>query len=255
MSYNISMKKDARKIKKLKIFQLYKNSFKEWKNNFNNYTKITLVVAIPAAVLGALQTNGVLSDYGQVLAVAWAFVFISIIFYAYRRSELKKNTIGIIYTSASGRFLQFLGVSLVLAVFALPFFLGLIGLFFSLPVLNLPPVIFLPISLGGLILSGYLLSRFGIAQIIAVAGNYTISESLKMSTKITKKNRWKIFFGALLLIIFYLVLLTAIQFLLNLNKSVAQNQYISNIIYVIEACVLVPTFFVYQTEIYKELNG
>jgi len=255
LRYNINMIKDARKIKKLKIFNIYKRAFAEWKGNFNNYTKLTLIVAIPAALLGALQTNGILSDYGQILAVAWAFAFISIIFYTDRRNELKNTKLSTVYTAASGRFLQFLAVSLILALFALPFILGLVGLFFSLPILNLPPLIFLPVSIAGLVLSGYLLARFGAAQIIVVASGATTSEALKQSKKITKKNLWKIFFGTLFLILLYLVVLTAIQFFLNLNKSVAQNQYISNIIYVIEACVLVPTFFVYQTEIYKELNG
>jgi hypothetical protein len=170
-------------------------------------------------------------------------------------NKLEKASITSIYTAASGRILQFLGASLVLALFAFPFGLGLIGLFFSLPALGLPPLVFLPISLAGLFVSGYLLSRFGLSQVIVVATENGVIESLKTSSRLTKKNKWKIFFGTFLLIILYLIFLTLIQFLLNLNQSVSQNQFISNFVYVIEAIILVPTFFIFQTELYKELNG
>lgn len=255
MGYNIYMIKDLRKIPKLKFLSLYKNSFLEWKGNFNNYTKIALVVAMPVAVINALQTNGYLSDYGLTTAIAWTFTFISLIYFAIHGKNLKDSKITTIYTSASSRFLQYLGTNIILAVFALPFFLSLFGLFLSLPIFNLPPVVFLPLSIISFLLSSYLLTRFGMAQIVVVADKYSVIESFKKSTQLTKKNRCRVFFATFILILTFLIALTGIQFVLGLKIEIAQNQIISSIVYIIEASFLAPIFFIFQTEMYKELNG
>lgn len=255
MSYNINMIKDARKIPKLKIFRLYRACINELKSEINVYIKLALVITIPAAVIGALQNLGFISDYSQYLNIAWAFAFSATIYFASRKKNSKDNKISTIYTAASGRILQFIGSSLVLAVFALPFGIGIVGLLFSLPVLGLPPVVFLPVSIIGLVLSGYLLTRFGLAQVIVIAENMSIKKSLQQSARITKKNQWKIFFGTLLVLVIYLVALTIIQFVLNLSGQLAQNIYVINILYVIEASIFMPIFVIYGVEMYKELNG
>jgi hypothetical protein len=255
LRYNIYMINDLRKIPKLKVLSLYKNSFLEWKDNFNNYTKIALVVAMPVAIINAFQTNGYLGDYGLTTAIAWTFTFVSLIYFAIHSKNLKDSKLATIYTSASSRFLQYLGTNLILAIFALPFFLSLFGLFLSLPIFNLPPVVFLPLSILSFLLSSYLLARFGMTQIVVVADQYSVIESFKKSTELTKKNRWRIFFATFLLILTFLIALTGIQFVLGLKMEIAQNQIISSIVYIIEASFLAPIFFIFQAEMYKELNG
>ncbi len=249
------MIKDQRKISKLKLLHLYRETLFGWKKNFNSYTKIALVVAIPAAILGVLQNDGYLGDYGLTLGIAWAFVFITIIYFTIHGSKLRNVKLATAYTTASGRFLQFLGVSLILALFALPIFLSLFGLFLSLPIFNLPPIIFLPLSVFSFLISSYLLARFGIGQVISVAEEQSVIQSLKLSSEITKKNRWKIFFGTFLVILVFLIILTAIQFLLGINQSVAQNRIVSSLVYIVEASVMAPLFFIFQAEMYRELNG
>lgn len=255
LRYNIYMIKDQRKIPKLRVTHLFKSSFVEWKNNFNQYTKIALVVAIPVAVVGAFQTNGYLDDYGLITATAWTFTFVSIINFAINRHEQEDTKLSTLYASASSRFLQYMGTNLILALFALPFFLSLFGLFLSLPIFNLPPLIFLPLSIFSFLISSYLLSRFGMAQVIVVADKSSVAESLKKSTLLTKKNRWRIFFATFLLILTFLLSLTGVQFVLGLKASIAQNQIISSLVYIIEASLLAPIFFIFQAEMYKELNG
>lgn len=255
LGYNIDMIKNIQNIKKLKFFILLRIAYKRWVEDFNTYAKITLIVAIPSAILGLLQNNGILSDYGLIMAVAWAYAFISIIYFSFHRKKLQNNKLSEIYTTSSSRFLQFLGVSLILAIFALPFAVGLVGLFLSLPVLGLPPFIFLPISIIGLVLSSYLLARFGMAQIISVVDQLSVIDSLRASSKITFKNRWRIFFGTSLVLLLFLLMLVFVQFLLNLNLKIAQNQIIYAFVNILEACLVVPIFYAFQTEIYRELNG
>ena len=187
LGYNICMIKDQRKIPKLRVLYLFKSAFRQWRDNFNSYAKIALVVAIPVAIVGAFQTNGYLDDYGLITATAWTFTFVTLINFAINKDKLKDTKLSTLYTSASSRFLQYLGTNLILALFALPFFLSLFGLFLSLPIFNLPPLIFLPLSILSFLISSYLLARFGMAQIIVVADKSGVIESLKKSTLLTKK--------------------------------------------------------------------
>ena len=244
-----------RTIPKLKLLSLYRAAFSTWKNNFNSYAKITLVVAIPAAIIGVLQNYGYLDDYVLTLGIAWLFVFMAIIYFTIHGGKLDNIKLSSAYTAASARFLQFLGVSLALILFAQPMFLSLNGLFLSLPIFDLPPIIFLPLSIVSGLLSSYLLARFGMSQVISVAESASVVQSLKLSSEITKKNRWRIFFGTFVVILVFLVLLTLLQFLVGLNQSLAQNQIFSAAVYAVEAAILVPLFFIFQSEIYKELNG
>jgi len=248
------MKKDNRHIPKLKIWKLYKQTLEEWKDNYQVYFKIILIVALPVAVLGIFQNDGVLGDYSIASSIVWAFTFIAVIAFAINRPKLQNTKLATIYSFASSRFLQYIAVSLILALFALPILLSLIGLFVSLPVFGLPPAIFLPLSVGSFLLSSYLLARFGLAQIIVVATKKTTFESLKNSSLLTSKNRWRIYFGTFLLLLLFMLVLTSVQFLLTLNQSVAQNQYISGLVSAIEAAVFVPIFFIFQSKMYGDLN-
>ena len=248
------MKKDNRHIPKLKVWKLYKQTLVEWKNNYQVYFKIILIVALPVAVLGIFQNDGALGDYSITTSIVWAFAFIATISFAANKSKLQNSKLATIYSFASSRFLQYTAVSLILALFALPIFLSLIGLFVSLPVFGLPPAIFLPLSAGSFLLSSYLLARFGLAQIIVVATTKPTFESLKNSSLLTSKNRWSIYLGTFLLLLVFMLVLTSVQFLLTLNQSVAQNQYISGLVSAIEAAVFVPIFFIFQSKMYRDLN-
>jgi len=168
------MKKDNRHIPKLKVWKLYKQTLVEWKNNYQVYFKIILIVALPVAVLGIFQNDGALGYYGITtaiviaIAIAFAFAFIAVINFAINKPKFQNTKLATIYTSTGSRALQYIAVSLVLALLALQIFLSLLGMFASLPASDLLPVIFLPLSVGSFMLSSYLLARFGLAQIIAV---------------------------------------------------------------------------------------
>ena len=252
------MKKDNRHIPKLKVWKLYKQTLVEWKNNYQVYFKIILIVALPVAVLGIFQNDGALGDYGIttaiVIAIAFAFAFIAVINFAINKPKFQNTKLATIYTSTGSRALQYIAVSLVLALLALQIFLSLLGMFASLPASDLLPVIFLPLSVGSFMLSSYLLARFGLAQIIAVVNTKSTFESLKNSSLLTRKNRWRIYLGTLLLLLVFMLVLTSVQFLLSLNQSVAQNQYISALVITIEAAVFVPIFLIFQSKMYRDLN-
>jgi hypothetical protein len=239
-----------RTIPKLKLLSLYRAAFSTWKNNFNSYAKITLVVAIPAVIFGVLENYGYQDDYGLTIGIAWLFAFMAIIYFTIHGGKLDNIKLSSVYTAASARFLQFLGVFLILILFALPIRANSL-----LPIFSLPPFIFMPLSTLSGWLSFYLLARFGMSLVISVAESASVVQSLKLSSEITKNNRWQIFFGTFGVVLVIIILLTLVKSFVDLDQSLAQNQIFSAAVYAVEAAILVPLFFIFQSEIYKELNG
>lgn len=247
-------KKPDNKSNKLRIIDLYRSTFKSWKQEFNNYSKVVLIIALPAAIINILQNQGVVGEFGLILSFAWSFVIIGVLMLAQKERKLDNTKLSTIFTAASARLLQYIGVSLVLVLFALPAIAGLVGVFLALPVFGVSPVFFVPLGLLGLLLGAYLLGRYCLAQTIAVGTNDSILSSFAQSAKLTKGNRLRILLAYFLLIVLMLLALTAIQFVLGLNQSINENAIIGGAIYVIEAVVLVPLFFIFQVKIYESLN-
>ena len=114
------MKKSALKPKRLALFRIFGQSFREWISHFNAFTKIVLIVAIPVAALTVLQADGNTGDFGLTMAFAWSFAIIALIGYAFANPTTENAKLSKLYSEASGRFLQYVGVSLVLILMAVP---------------------------------------------------------------------------------------------------------------------------------------
>lgn len=249
------MSKKTKSKLRIKPFALIATSIKEWLRNFNDYTKLVLVVAIPVAILTILQSDGNMGDFGLTMAFAWSFTIIALIIFAYGKKVLPNAKITTIYSLASGRFLQYLGVTLVLVALVLP---GVVGWLAIIPLLSQQgssALALLILSLVGIGLSGHLLVRFSLAQVATVGAQKSVYQSLKNSSELTKGNRLRIFFGFLTILLVVFLIANGIQILLSLNQSINQNIYINNILYVLEASVFLPVIYIYQVKILEALNG
>lgn len=158
----------AREANKLKIKAVIGATLKLWRANFNLFTIIVLVVAIPSSVLNVLNSQGMVGEYGLLLSLAWSFVIIAILLLANEKSELVGKKVGAVFTAASGRLLQYVAISLILLVFALPIIISLLGVILAQSALGIPIVVFLPIGLLAFALGSYLLSCFSVSQAITV---------------------------------------------------------------------------------------
>lgn len=245
----------AKEAHKLSIKAAFGATLKLWRANFNLFTKIVLVVAVPSSVLNVLNSQGMVGEYGLLLSLAWSFVIIAILLLANEKSALVSKKVGTVFTAASARLLQYVAVSLILLVFALPVIIGLLGLVLAQSVLEIPLVVFLPIGLFAFAAGSYLLSCFSVSQAITVNENTSIYQALKRSAEKTKKNRLRIFFGYLILFVVILLVLTTIQFVLSLNQVINENSIISGILYILEAVVFVPIVFIFQQKIYESLKN
>lgn len=239
---------------KLRIFKLLSQTFKLWKGNFNVFTKIVLVIAIPSAILNILQTQGLIGEYGLLLSIAWSFSIIAILQNSAKKNIDSPKKIGEIFTNASGRLLQYIAISLIQIVFLLPAITGIFGAFLAVPVLNVPFWYFVPFGLVGIVLGSYLISRYIVAQSAGVIENQSIVGSFRQSSALTKGSRLRIILGYLVLIIVILLILTVVQFVLSLNQSLNENAILGGAIYVLESIVFVPIFFIYQVKIFEALS-
>lgn len=247
-------KKPLKKTSSLKLVGLLRSTISTWKSDFSNYSKVVLVIALPAAIINILQNQGIVGEFGLILSFAWSFVIIAVLLLAQKNRGLADTRLSTIFTAASSRLLQYIGVSLTLIVFALPAITGVLGLFLALPVLGLSPVFFIPLGLVGIILGAYLLCRYCLAQTITVNSELSVISSFKKSAELTQRNRIRIFIAYTLLVVATLLVLTLVQFILGLNQSVNENAIIGGAVYVLEAVVLVPIFFIFQQKIYESLN-
>ena len=240
---------------RLSVKAVFGATFKLWRTNFNLFTKIVLVVAIPSSILNVLNSQGMVGEYGLLLSLAWSFVVIAILLLSNEKSELVSKKVGAIFTVASGRLLQYVAVSLILLVFALPIIISLFGVILAQSAFGIPLVIFLPIGLLAFVLGSYLLSCFSASQAIAVNEGTGIYQSLKQSAEKTKKNRLRIFIGYFVLFVVILMMLMIIQFVLSLNQAINENAIVSGVIYILEAVIFVPVVFIYQQKIYESLKN
>lgn len=240
---------------RIKPFKLIGLSIKAWLKDFNIYTKLVLAVALPVAALTILQAEGSTGDFGLTMAFAWSFTIIALIIYSYTKKSLPNHKLTNIYSLASGRFLQYLGVTLVLIAFAVPGVFGWLAILSILGQQGISALLLLVACLAAISLSIHLLIRFSLAQVITVGEKQTVYQSLLKSSRATKHNRLRIFIGffALLLVIF--IIANGIQILLSLKQSVNENVIINNLIYVLEATVFLPVIYVYQVKILEALNG
>lgn len=239
---------------KFGILRLFTATLSHWKSNFNSYTKIILVLAVPSTIINILQTQGLIGEYGLVMAIAWSFAIVAIINLAGNRENLTSTRLSTIFTVSSSRILQYVGVSLILLVFVLLLLVGIISLLFAGPVFGVSPVVFVSIGVLGLVLGLVFLSHYCLAQTVTVVDSRSIWDSLKDSARATRGNRIRIIASYSLLILLILTLLSIVQFILSLNEPVNQNTLLAGVIYILEAVVIVPIFFIFQVKLYEVLG-
>jgi hypothetical protein len=249
------MKNKTAKRQRLNIFTLYKQTFREWLKNFNSYTKIVLVVAIPVAILTVLQADGNTGDFGLTMAFAWSFTSIALILLASNGKTPLKEKISTLYSAAGGRFLQYIGVSLVLILMATPGLAGWLGIVSALGGSGTSALYLIIAGLAGIIISIYLLVRFNIAQVITVAESKSVMQSLKSSFKLSKRHFWGMLAGYVIILLGVFLLANGVQLLLSIRQSINENIYINNLVYVVEATIFLPIIYIYQLKLLRALNG
>ncbi len=206
------------------------------------------VVTIPSAMIRSYQSLTV--DFSLVLFIASIYCVMSLIAVCRDFEGAKSQKIGVIYTKASGRFLQALGATLVQALALLPALLGItLGLFvisFGLSNFYIVPAVILGL------MSVYLLGRLAVALYIAVVEEATIRQSIIRSWQRTKGKTLRIL--SRYVVIFAVIILATVGIfsIVNVAPILAQSWLVQGAVSAVLATVSLPWLIIFGYSIYDE---
>ncbi len=182
------MKKNSPTKLSLNPLSLFAETVLVLKNNLSKILIISAIVAIPGAILRVTSFDNGVTDFSIVASLAGLYASLALLFVFNNPTNLKHTSWTQTYIASSGRFLPFIGVTIIQ---------GLVGLFVVLggllPVIYLAGVVALPFGLVGAILcliAVWLLVRLSIAGIIVASTDLSVISSVRASWLGTKKRFW-----------------------------------------------------------------
>ena len=208
------------------------------------------VVAIPSAMIRSYQSLTV--DFSLVLFIASIYCVLSLIVVCRDFEGTKSQKIGAIYTKASGRFLQALGVTLIQALALLPALLGMtLGLFvvsFGLTNFYIVPAVILGL------MSVYLLGRLAVALYIAAVEEATIRQSMIGSWQRTKGKTLRIVSRYIVLFAVIILATVGIFSVVNVAPILAQSWLVQGAVSAVLVTISLPWLVIFGYSIYDETS-
>lgn len=236
----------------LNPFRLLAETVVEFKNHFLKLLLISAVVAIPGALLRIISFDNGVTDFSVVASVASLYASLALFYAFYNATELNKNSWAKIYVRASGRFLPFLGTTILLSLVALFAVLG-----FLLPVLFLADIVSIFFGIFGIVLglvATWLLIRLSLAAIITATTEFGVLTSLRASWLGSKKRMWMLLFDWIVLAAI-LVLVSGI--ILRIFYSIAAlstNQVALALVSGVLAAVLLPVTIGFGVKLWQRIE-
>ncbi|MBW4062238.1 hypothetical protein HJC99_06735 [Candidatus Saccharibacteria bacterium] len=221
------------------------------------YGLTILVVTLPVRLLSlssSLTADGSFSTFSAVLSFILNLALLAV---AGRRYHDEPVTVGDAYFDGTKAFVRYLVTSFMLTLALFPLGLGLI--FFRIGVSASPALgetlliaaVALAISLPSL----WLLIRFSLAPVIAANTNLRPIASLRLSRQLTLGRFWSVTRRYTVLVLWLLVIGTALTFLLALIGSVYHDTVVLNSLYAfVLSLVGLPLGSIYLTRLYNRLS-
>lgn len=211
---------------------------------------LAAIVVVPSSFLRSYQALTV--DFSLILFMAGIYAVLALIYYCHHMADAQNLSAPRVYTLASGRFLQILGVSLIQSLVLVPvIFSAALLLFvgsFSLPVwLYLPGGVFLVLSL--VVATG--LSQ---VQFIAASEDLSVVGALRASWKRTKGNKLRVLLHLLAFFLLAGLVSAAIFFVVNMSSFLATSWFVQGLVSSLLVVVALPWLIVYGYSIYDELS-
>ncbi len=239
--------------KSLPVFLTLVDGFRAYRKNFLLLSKITLVVAIPVGLLQLVQTDAFNGDTTIVSSIAWGYAILALL-YVLLSNQRTTSKLSQIYTHVSGRFLQYVIVSLLFVLFALPFFAAALIFVIFVPVYGFSPVLFLPLGLLCLLGSIYLYSRFVLALPAVTIESISSFSSIALAGRLSRKNILRIAAVLVLLFIILIGILTGITAIVSLSQTLNENKIFNTILTILESIIVVPIIMCVLATMYKKLS-
>ncbi len=250
---NMAKKPKFVQTKRLPIFKSLTEGFGLYKQNFLSLCKITLVVAIPVGLLQLVQTDVFNGDGTVVASIAWGFAILAMLLVLFDPKQSKEK-LSKIYTQASGRFLQYVVVSLFFIVFALPAIGSAIIFLILIPVYDWPGIFLIPAGLLCVLASVYLYSRYVLALPAIVDKPISSFSAIALAGQMSKKNKWRMALTLLALMLLVVIVLVLVTILLSLSQALAENKLLGILINIVLSALLIPYIMSVLVTAYKKLS-
>lgn len=236
----------------LNPFSILIDTLRDFRSNFVKILLITAIVAIPGSVLRVATIDNGVTDFSIIASIAGLYTSLAL-FYGYSDlNRLKKNSSSKTYVEASGRFLPYLGVTILQGLVALIMVLGLL-----LPVLVLSEVVAPAFGLFGVVVglvALWVLVRISLASVITATTEFGVNSSLRASWLATKKRVFKLIADWLVILVLIIVLSGIILSGVYAISVLANNQFIIAIINGILVSFVLPIVIGYTVNIWKRIK-
>lgn len=257
-------KKRLRKPKLTSVWKMLGRAIREYSKDWKGYAFILVFVALPTNILGALYSNPTSStqDANTIVSsyITLASVIMSVtLLYA----VIQKQKTGTLpgpreaYYDGSAALVRFILVSLVLVLYLIPFFIGVliygIGLevFSANGIYGPEQIIFDALALIFFSPSIYLITRYGLSTVVAVADGLRPVASLRASKMLTAGRFWAVLgrLAGLLLLAFVVAFVAFLLSYVNFaNIPLVLFQLVATL-------VALPIGYIYLYNLYTELKS
>lgn len=237
----------------LNAFSLLAETFTIFKVNLGKILLISAIVAIPGAILRIASLDNGVTDFSIVASLAGLYAALALLFALYNPKKTKALTWSKIYVTASGRFLPFLGVTVIQSLAGMFVILG--GL---LPVLYFAGVVALPFALVGVLfafIALWLLIRVSIAGIIVATTEMSSITALRASLMGTKKRFWILLFDWFTVFLLATILSGLILRLVYLVPALGDNPLVIAGVNGILVTILLPIVLGYGVCIWRRIQA
>lgn len=239
--------------KRLPVFKSLAEAFRLYKQNFLVLTKIVLIIAIPVGLLQLVQTDVFNGDGTVVASIAWGFAILAMLLVLFDPKEGKAK-LSEIYTKGSGRFLQYVVISLFFIVFALPAIGSVIIFLILIPVYDWPGIFLIPAGFVCVLASIYLYCRYVLALPAIVSKPISSFSAIALAGQMSKKNVWRIAATLLAVTLLVIAAMVAVTLVLNLSQALAENRLLGILINIVLSALLIPYILSVLVTAYKKLS-
>ena len=223
----------------------------EYKNNFNLYTKIALVVSIASAFYNLLQLNQNGNDGNLITGIISTYGAMAIIWTHFNLKSASRKKLSQIYNTVSAKFLRVAFGNILLGAASLPllvfasFGLMAIASLNSIRLYLLPPFI---IIFGLLLL---FVIRYILTFPIIMKEDISAFKAFKKSAKLTKKIKLKLMATIIVFSMLVAGVYLLIMWLYSFSKAIAGNSVINTLTNAILLTVLIPPVSIFISRVYE----
>ena len=246
------MQKTSKKPFSLNPISLLLDSLRDFKAQFVKILLVSAVVAIPGSILRVITFDNGVTDFSIVASIAGLYASLALLYAFAQPAKLKKNSWAKTYVESSGRFLPYLGVTILQGAVALVSILGLL-----VPVLVISDVVSPVFGLFGVaagLITLWLLIKLSLASVITATTPLGVLAALRASWLGTKKHFWPLLFAWMCILVAIIVVSGIILSGVYAMPTFANNQLIIALVNGILVSFILPVVIGYAVHIWNRIK-